>query len=386
MANNRQTEIVSGDIFFQDGNYKKRLNTKTASNTTKTGLTINLKDYTEGEAWENVSITYGVVSIEQYSTETIKSTSVEIKYLSSDKNTFQFIGYVNGRNIGTSMTVSWFAREEIIDVGGSKFVTPEKASSVHTYTYTFPSKVSKILNISTNTGMIESYNISSDKRSITVKLKSGSKYKTYQKVYEKVSNGMAGSYVPASSFFINASYYVNSVVGNANYSGTIKLISNTTTVQPWVNNGSQFVYTTQTVLKTVGFGYSVNQVVNSSSDANANYRTIITSVVQTSSTQYHKTATIYAVNQKATILRNCKWSGTLYCDTFVYSVNVSYIIDNSVVKLSPVALGSAEFLYDISDNELYKGIIPENITLTNKRLMNDKYYMYATKKENLNEF
>lgn len=386
MANNRQTEIVSGDIFFQDGNYKKRLNTKTASNITKTGLTINLKDYTEGEAWENVTITYGVVSIEQYSTETIKSTSVEIKYLSSDKNTFQFIGYVNGKNIGSSMTVSWFAREEIIDVGGSKFVTPEKASSVQTYTYTFPSKVLKMLNISTNTGMIESYSISSDKRSITVKLKSGSKYATYQKAYEKVSNGMAGSYVPASSLPINASYYVNSVVGNANYSGTIKLISNTTTVQPWVNNGSQFVYTTKTVLKTAGFGYSVNQVVNSSSDANANYRTIITNVVQTSSTVYHKTATIYAINQKATILRNCKWSGTLYCDTFVYSVNMSYIIDNSVVKLSSASFNGKEFLYAVSEDEFYTEPVPENIVITNKRFMNDKYYIYATKKENLNEF
>lgn len=383
MANNRQTEIVSGDIFFKDGNYKKRLNTKTASNMTKTSLIVDLKEYTEGEAWENVAITYGIVSIDQYSTETVKSTKVEIKYLTADKNKFQFIGHINGKNIGSSMTISWFAREEIIDVGGSSFITPERTYANQTYTYVFPKKISKLLNISSNTGVIEKYTISEDKGSITVSLKSGAKYATYQKSYTKSVSGQPGSYTPQSSISITAQYYVNSVVGNANYTGVIKLVSNTTSVQPWVNNGSQFVYTTQTVSTSASFGYSVNQVVNSSSDANYHYRTIITNVVLTSSNQYYKTATIYAINQKATILRNCQWQGTLYCDTFLYIVDLSYIADSSAVQLNATYCDGSEFLYSISDKDISEDELNDDIKITKSIYHNSKYYIYAKKYKNI---
>lgn len=374
----RQTEITSGDIYFKIGNYQKRVNTKTASNMNYINDIINLQEYTYGEEWEQVSITYGIVKIEG-NVENIQDIDISIKYLTDNKNQFKFVGKINGRDVSNNkILISWFAREEIIDVTGERFITPETHVNEINHKHTFNNNVKKVLNVSVNTGIVDSYNLIS-KNQLNINLRQATKYKTYSKPYSYNEAGKPGSYTPDQTKSVKIDMFQDDKLGTMPFSGIIKLVSNSTRQLPWYNVGAQYTYKSVTVSNNSEWGYSIGQVLDSSTTSDYATRTIVTDIVRTGGDIYNKSANIYATSQKADILRDCSWSGTLYCDTYVYVVNTSYIIDREITVEAKWIPYSAEYLFDEDSvpakigSELSNSPGKKTICTQNRQVLSNQY-------------
>lgn len=321
-----ETQILSGDIFFQNGMYKKKLNVKTASNITYTDDIINLTQYSEGEPWTQVSLVYSIVEISAKQSEDVRSYVVKPKYLSKDQNIFKFVAEINGKNAGNRIAVSWFAREEIIDVQGEKFNTKESHNQIQNATFELQNQVGSLLSVTSDNGRVDSYELTKNNTFINVKLSNGTVYKTYSKPYRYEEKGKPGNYQPQNIKKISTTLWQDDNLGNMPFSGNLTLTSNVEAPQGW-EIGQEIILTNDTTTN-----YGANTELQYYKDAILEQKYVVTRTVHKYSESgypYTKHYTVYAKLYRRTILRNCVWTGNVYAQTYLYLVNVSYIRANN---------------------------------------------------------
>lgn len=332
-----ETQIVAGDIFFQSGMYKKKLNVKTASNVSYTEDIIDLTQYSEGETWSNVTLVYSIVEIDLRQSEDVRSYTVKPKYLTDNKNSFKFVAEINGKNVNNRVVVSWFAREEVIDIQGEKFITKESYKQEQVYTYNLQNKARSILSVTSDNGSVTSYMLDGTGTKLTVDLGNGTVYKTYIKPYTYKETGKPGSYSPSSTHTISEHIYYNSNLGSMPFTGVLNLSSNVEKPQAWQISAEK-VYVSN-VSKSIATGTEYQ--IAKTADMESKY--VITRSVLTSTDSwapYTQHWTIYCQEYRRTILRDCTWTGTVYAQTYLYLVNLSYIIYEEMIKIIEDTVGT----------------------------------------------
>lgn len=322
-----ETQILAGDIFFQNGMYKKKLNIKTASNVSYTEEIINLTKYTEGEPWSQVSLVYSIVEIDIRQSENIKSFNVRVKYLTPDHNSFKFVAEINGKSVNNRVSVCWFAREEIIDVKGEKFPTVESPYQTQKASFKLQNQVKNILHVTADNGHVNSYNLSEDRSMITVELSNGSVYATYSKAHTYKEIGKPGNYKPDSIKKINVNLHYNNNLGVMPFSGNLQLTSDVERPLNW-QIGAEEIYQHNTYNYTAPGtekGYYKDELIEQ--------KYVITKAVRLWREHYSPYRTyydIYAQLHRRSLVRDCVWTGNVFAQTYLYLVNVSYIKqDNS---------------------------------------------------------
>lgn len=327
-----ETQILAGDIFFQNGMYKKKLNVKTASNISYTEEVINLTKYTEGEPWSQVSLVYSIVEIDIRQSENIKSFNVRVKYLTADHNSFKFVAEINGKPVNDRVSVCWFAREEIIDVQGEKFSTVESHNQVQTATFKLQNQARSILHVTSDNGHVSSYNLIDNNSKITVNLNNGSVYDTYSKPYTHKEIGKPGNYVPDSVKQIRTTLYYNNKLGNMPFTGNLNLVKNVERPLDWQIGPEILLYGNWEYIPGNN-KLKPNDVQNYHKDLVIERKHIITKLVlvrKLSYRPYTEYYNVYAKLHQRTLVRDCEWTGNLFAQTYLYLVNVSYIKqDNS---------------------------------------------------------
>lgn len=321
-----ETQILAGDIFFQNGMYKKKLNVKTASNVSYTEEVINLTKYSEGEPWSQVSLVYSIVEIDIRQSENIKSFNVRVKYLTDDHNSFKFVAEINGKPVNNRVSVCWFAREEIIDVKGEKFTTKESANQIQTATFNLQNQVKTILHVTSDNGHIDSYNLINDNSGINVKLSNGNVYATYSKSHTYKEIGKPGNYSPENIKRISVNLHYDNQLGTIPFSGNLSLYSNVERPLNW-EIGPEILLEDDTITKA-----NEGEIRNYYKDSILEQKYVITKSVylrQDGWRPYNRHYAVYARLYRRTLVRDCVWTGNVFAQTYLYLVNVSYIKQNN---------------------------------------------------------
>lgn len=363
-----ETQLVSGDIFFQSGMYKKKLNVKTASNISFTGDIIDLTQYTQGETWDQVSIVYSVVEISSKQSEDVRSYHIYPKYLSENNNIFKFVATINGKDAENRVAVSWFAREEIIDIKGEKFSTKESHLQSQSADFNLQNQVGKILSVTSDNGTVSGYALTNNNTTLHVELRNGTVYATYSKPYRYEELGKPGDYRPSQEKRINENLWYDNRLGTMPFSGVIKLTTNIEKPQNWnISNERVYIEDTTTYYNP-GAEYNHNRTSTNES------KNVITRSVHIWSESYYpytKHYKVYCQFYNRAILRDCVWTGTVYAQTYLYLVNVSYIKkDNKSTNFS-----FEDIWVNISQEELIQNS-------TAKPPASQSYVLYSTEGEN----
>lgn len=321
-----ETQLVSGDIFFQSGMYKKKLNVKTASNNSFSGDIIDLTKYTQGETWDQVSLVYSIVEIDEKQSEDIRNFTVKPKFLSDNHNTFKFIVQINGKDVNNRAVVCWFAREEIVDIQGEKFSTKESHIQNQKATFDLQYQVNNVLSVTSDNGTVLKYNLTNENQTLNVELGNGTIYGTYTKPYTHREIGKPGSYYPPPTMRINENLWYDNRLGTMPFSGIITLLSNEEKPQSWqISSERVYEYDRSGSIAT-------NTEFNHRKDADTETKTVITRSVLNSTDglyPYRQHWTIYCQDYRRTILRDCVWTGNVTAHTYLYIVNISYIKRNN---------------------------------------------------------
>lgn len=276
-----------------------------------------MPSYTEDELWDNPAVQYGITGINL--NENISNMSIDIEYLTDDKNQFKFVGTVNGKKISNEIQVSWYAREEVIDIIGEKTSSSESGERKQKFDYTLKIKPYKFLGATVNTGTL-SYTQPDSNNKMTFDCDNGNPYKQYARVVTKNVNGKPGSYVAPTTMYVEETAYQNQYLGNLNFKGNINKQSETSVKGSFVITQAEYLYKSNTTENP-----SVGTIVTETTTLDAVTRTRITKVVYVSTVNYVKYYNIYAVNEKATITKNIVYSGNIYAPTYLYIINIRYL-------------------------------------------------------------
>ena len=317
-----ETQLVSGDIFFQSGMYKKKLNVKTASNNSYSGDIIDLTKYTQGEVWDQVSLVYSIVEVDAKQSEDIRNFTIKPKFLTDNHNTFKFVVQINGKDVNNRAVVCWFAREEIVDIQGEKFATKESHIQNQTGNFNLQYQVDSILSVTSDNGTVSKYNLTNNNQTLNVELTNGNVYAIYKKPYVHRELGKPGSYSPSKTMKINEILWYDNRLGSMPFSGTINLASNVEKPQEW-QISSERIYESDR-----NSSIPINQEYNHKKDADTETKTVITRSVHNRTDgwyPYRQHWTIYCQDYRRTLLRDCIWEGEVTAHTYLYLVNISYI-------------------------------------------------------------
>ncbi len=374
-----ETQLVSGDIFFQSGMYKKKLNVKTASNISYTQDVIDLTKYTEGETWEQVSLIYSIVEIDIRQSENIKSFNVKPIYLTDNRNTFKFVAEINGKDVNNRIAVSWYAREEIIDIQGEKFSTKESPNQNQSASFNLQYQAKSVLSVTSDNGQVGKYELGNGQSSIQVELKNGTVYATYSKNYKYEELGKPGSYNPATTKKISTTLWYDNRLGNMPFSGTLSLTTNAEKRQAWQIGAERIYQDERTSYVNPGTEYEHRE------DRDVETKVVVTQCVLKSTDSgapYTKHYRVFAKDYRRTILRDCIWTGNVYAQTYLYLVNISYIkADNSPQKASTAE--EEGIWINISSEELIQSdtLYPPKLNsfILDTTLDNDYFRYYVTK-------
>lgn len=323
--NIQETQIVAGDIFFQSGLYKKKLNYKTASNINKTEEIIDLTKFSHGEPWKNVAITYGLVGIDKGTIDITQGLDIEIQFLDNNKNVFKFIVLINNIHyIDSHISISWLAREEIVDIKGERVSTQESGQQNQSIDITLKHQAENILNVSCDNGSL-TYSVNADNTIVYVNLKNGLPYKIYNKEYTYEELSQPGSYSPVQSKLMNKTLYYDSFLGYMEFSGNVSLIQNEVKPQAWII-GEEFKYKSSEPKE-----YAPGDEFEVNSTADVETKKVVTRSVWVSKdgySPYHNRYDIYVKPYTRTILRDCIWKGILNAPSYLYIVDISYVVSN----------------------------------------------------------
>lgn len=318
----KKTEIVSGEIFTRIGNYERRLNTKTASGIAFCGEIINLPDYTAGEKWEQVAVNYGIISMTNSSQ--ILNLDINIVWLTQDHNSFKFEGRINGALVTNQIQISWFCREEMFNITGVVFSPKESQNIRQTVTYRLPSKPSRILSVTTNTGRVVSYTQPDSNNNMTVIVDEGSIYKTYSvnKTYKESYSG--GAHPTLSKKFTENIH--NSSVGEVmTYSSTLNAAQEITLGGEQQVGGIMFhARQAQDIpIGTIVAGENHGKDINKYFDI-SDYTYVCEKIYY----GYINYKNVYTFNKKRVQVartRNLTFSGNLFANSRFYVITVRYL-------------------------------------------------------------
>lgn len=317
MANGTQeTEILAGDIFFQVGNYRKKINVKTAGGTAFTEETISLPAYTENETWQYPAVQYGITGIDF--TTGISSVKIEIEYLNANKNVFKFVGYVNGQRITNQIQVSWYAWEEVIDIGGEKATSIESKNRNQVFTHTLKVKPYQLLGVSVNTGNV-SYTQPDANLNMTFTCNNGNPYKQYPRYVIRYVNGKPGSYVAPNTMYVTETAFYNQFLGNLDFAGNISKTSETKVQGAWTY-GTEYKWKS-----SVRENYTAGTLINKTETLDLITEDRVTRSVYIKTVNYVAYYDVYAKKQQAVITKNITYEGNIYAPTYLYIVTIKYI-------------------------------------------------------------
>lgn len=314
------TRLTKGNIEFKTGNYINKVNVKTASGQVlsvvagesgESGKYIDLRNFANGESWENTKLLIFYEGINNGATA-IKSFDYVYDWVDSSKQKFRVRVWVNGVE-KTNIKLNWYAYETSGYIQNIILETTESTSRTQHTSHSFSDGISAISNIYSNTGTL-SHSLSGNILNVTAS--SGAVFRTYSNSYTKsyVYDYNAG--IP-NSHSISKSY---SSPFSGTYVGTISKTSNTVVYGGWSNYGSSWVG-----LSDASSAPSNGTVISSNGISGTyEYRTVVYSSSNAGYWNYRNHWTVNYIQQRRKLTRNVSYTGNLYLNTYKYNIYVYY--------------------------------------------------------------
>lgn len=315
-APTRSTEIRNGDIYFQDGDYYKRLNVKTASDAVTLGTTVVLSNYTAGTTWSDTVIMYAVVgwnfgsSIHPWALETNIVWSVA-------DNEFHFTAKVNGVNISNSaLKIMWFAREEVYDSEQIVITGNEATAQTQDFTTTIPSGAT-VTSVLANTG-IATYSVRADNVTVDIQCRNGAAYNSYSIMYDKTTRY---NYSASHPTYINPGAQYSATPFPGNYTGTVPLYSNTTIYGAYAWYGVESLYQDNTT-SPVAVG---SQIGSTWISGDYQYKWICTKSTLVGYSGYIALYDTFRRQQRRQLWKDIRYRGPLHLNTYLYIIYLRHV-------------------------------------------------------------
>lgn len=318
-AGNKQTELVSGDLYFTNGSYKQRINIKSANGVANLGQRVNLRAYTDNERWENPAIQFGVTAITAAASSTIYQYAVDI-VMHNDNQEFEFVGTVNNTATTDGISVSWYAREDITNFTGDSLYTTESKNRTVEQAFTLSKAPTVIISESVNSGLLTRVAWpGAGNQSITYRCENGVPYKRYPLSQSHTIGGMLYSENPPDSVYLEVlNHYTNDVVGNLDYSGNIPKTGEDKIIGGWVA-GNEYVHIASTTST-----YAEGAILDSLVTLDREEQVRVIRCVHVSTVEYQNYYDIVCVREARDIRKNVHYSGSIYASSYMYIIKVKY--------------------------------------------------------------